>query len=163
MFSGHKVVCYCNITKFGVATPSRHRDLNIFRILSQRLYYVVALLLLRSYTIVACPALTSGTKKCLRYYLQINRYHTVFDITLIQYITIFKAICAQELQQYRIKILLKLAIDTERRIAATLYVRLLCTDIWPRNQTYAVVSTPIVTGSVFCSDSFSFCDSGVNT
>ena len=23
MFSGHKVVCYCNITKFGVATPSR--------------------------------------------------------------------------------------------------------------------------------------------
>ena len=26
MFSGHKVICYCNITIFGVA---RHRDLNI--------------------------------------------------------------------------------------------------------------------------------------
>ena len=32
MFAGHKVVCYCNITIFVVATPSRHRDLNIFRI-----------------------------------------------------------------------------------------------------------------------------------
>ena len=34
VFSGHKVVCYCNITLFGVAPPSRHRDLNIFRIFS---------------------------------------------------------------------------------------------------------------------------------
>ena len=32
MFSGQKVVCYCNITIFVVATSSRHRDLNIFRI-----------------------------------------------------------------------------------------------------------------------------------
>ena len=30
MFSGHKVVCYCSITIFGVAIPSKHRDLNIF-------------------------------------------------------------------------------------------------------------------------------------
>ena len=34
MFSGHKVVCYCNFTTFGVATPSRHRDLNIFQFFS---------------------------------------------------------------------------------------------------------------------------------
>ena len=33
-FSGHKVVCYCNITIFFVPTPSRHRDLNIFRFFS---------------------------------------------------------------------------------------------------------------------------------
>ena len=42
-----------------MATPSRHRDLNIFRIFfwSLRLYYVVALSLSQSYTIVAWPAL----------------------------------------------------------------------------------------------------------
>ena len=35
MFSGHKVVWYCNITLFGVATPSRHQaDLNCFRFFS---------------------------------------------------------------------------------------------------------------------------------
>ena len=34
MFSGHTVICYCNITIFGVANPSRHRDLNIFRTFS---------------------------------------------------------------------------------------------------------------------------------
>ena len=34
MFSGHKVVCYCNIIVFVVATPSRHRDRYIFRIFS---------------------------------------------------------------------------------------------------------------------------------
>ena len=34
MFSGHKVVCLSNITVFCVATASRHRDLNIFRICS---------------------------------------------------------------------------------------------------------------------------------
>ena len=31
MFSSHKVVFYCNITIFVVDTPSRHRDLNIFK------------------------------------------------------------------------------------------------------------------------------------
>ena len=30
MFLGQKVVCYCNIATFGVATPYRHWDLNIF-------------------------------------------------------------------------------------------------------------------------------------
>ena len=30
--SGHKVVCYCNITIFDVATTSRQRDFNIFGI-----------------------------------------------------------------------------------------------------------------------------------
>ena len=34
MFSGHKVVSLCNITIFGVATPSRHRDINILRFFS---------------------------------------------------------------------------------------------------------------------------------
>ena len=34
MLSGHKDVCYYNITIFGVATPSRHRYINIFRIIS---------------------------------------------------------------------------------------------------------------------------------
>ena len=34
MFSGHKDVCYCNISIFVVAAPSRHRDLNIFRFFS---------------------------------------------------------------------------------------------------------------------------------
>ena len=42
MFSGHNIFIYCNIC---LATPCRHRDLNIFRFffLSLRLYYVVAL------------------------------------------------------------------------------------------------------------------------
>ena len=34
MFSGHKVVRYCNITIFGLATASRHWYLNIFLIFS---------------------------------------------------------------------------------------------------------------------------------
>ena len=34
MFSGHKVGCYCHITLSGVATPWRHRDLNMFWIFS---------------------------------------------------------------------------------------------------------------------------------
>ena len=34
MFSGHKVVCYFNITTFSLATPSRNRDLTIFRFFS---------------------------------------------------------------------------------------------------------------------------------
>ena len=51
MFSGHKVVCYCKITIFIVATQPRHRDLNIFRIFScpRVSINVVALSLLRSY------------------------------------------------------------------------------------------------------------------
>ena len=58
MFSGH-IVRYCNITIFAVATQSRHRDLNSFWNFywSLRLFYIVALSLSRSYTIVACPAL----------------------------------------------------------------------------------------------------------
>ena len=78
MFSGHTVICYCNITIFGVANPSRHRDLNIFRTFSGprgsitlsrcrgvALSHcrVIALSLWRSYTIVACPAL-NWTKTC---------------------------------------------------------------------------------------------------
>ena len=56
MLSDHKVVSYCNITIFVVATPSRPKYiLNLFW--SPRLYNIVALLLSRSYIIAACPAL----------------------------------------------------------------------------------------------------------
>ena len=50
MFSGHTVIGYCIITIFIVATPFRHRDLNIFRKfpLSLKLYYAVALSLSRN-------------------------------------------------------------------------------------------------------------------
>ena len=34
MCSGHRVVCYCNVTIFIVITPYRHRYLNIFLIFS---------------------------------------------------------------------------------------------------------------------------------
>ena len=39
MFSGHKVVGYCILTIFVVATPSRHRDLNIFRMFCFALWH----------------------------------------------------------------------------------------------------------------------------
>ena len=55
------VVCYCTITISGVATPSRHWPLNIFKLLlvpeALLRCRVVALSLSRSYTIVAAQLL----------------------------------------------------------------------------------------------------------
>ena len=54
MFSGHKVVSYCSITIFEVATLLVSETLTFFDFfLIPKFYYVVAKL----YTIVACPAL----------------------------------------------------------------------------------------------------------
>ena len=52
MFSGHKVVCYCIITIFGVATPSRPKK-----------NFRGSITLSRSYKIIACPALKITKKK----------------------------------------------------------------------------------------------------
>ena len=59
MSLGNKVVINCIITKFVVATPYRHRDLNSCRIFSGP-YYLVALWHCRcreAKKIVTCPAL----------------------------------------------------------------------------------------------------------
>ena len=72
MFAGHKVVCYCNITIFVVATPSRHRDLNIFRI------FLVPEALLRWRVVVVALLLSHcrfrEAKKLLR--AQLCKYET---------------------------------------------------------------------------------------
>ena len=58
MFSGQKMVVYCFMSSFGVATSFRHRDLNFlyFSCPWCSITYVVALSLSRSYIIVTCPA-----------------------------------------------------------------------------------------------------------
>ena len=62
MFSGVKVVGYCIITISVVATPFRHRDLNILLnfFFSLKIFYIFALSLSRSLNIVGCPALAVG-------------------------------------------------------------------------------------------------------
>ena len=56
------VVDNCIISIFVVATPFRHRDLNILRFFLVPFDYVVAKL--QAYNIVACPALQNSTKHC---------------------------------------------------------------------------------------------------
>ena len=60
---GHTFVGYCIVTTFVLVTPSRHRDINVFRICSFSLSSIT-LPLSQSYTIVACPAL----KMCFTFY-----------------------------------------------------------------------------------------------
>ena len=72
MFSGHKVVCYCNITIFGVITPSRPRDLNISR------FFLVSEALLRC-RIVVVAKLKNGRVPSTDF---LYRYYSVKITTL---------------------------------------------------------------------------------
>ena len=57
MFSDHKVVGYCIITIFVVATPFRHRDLNIFFFLVPEDLLCCRIVIIAKLSIVAYPAL----------------------------------------------------------------------------------------------------------
>ena len=67
MFSDLNVVCYCTITIVGVATPSKHWPLNIFKLLLVPEAYVVALSRCRVVVVAKlyncrCPAIANSER-----------------------------------------------------------------------------------------------------